>query len=370
MGRHRHRDDEEPCCDGESLKIPCVGAIPPFRLHYMLVMMIVFSACFCYMGPGNWANGGSATAARGKKEVQLSPVNHPNVLYLAMTIFGFLITATILHESGHAAATLCAPKGRVRHIMLNPCCGGHAFVSHSGGPLWEAWVAFAGPIWDLSIAILVYFIQSMATGHVYSMYLHEYSNAFDQLELQKLAKEGNEIRKIGRSGTVGFKKHFLDDSGVYWRIALTILLDWEVMAFCFNMLPIVTLDGSDFFGSLVRLCSSPQVSAAFVIVASSTCIFGIAWWRVISPGWDIYNKWDSIPDDPKWKNSEVWTFSLISVFVLLKLGQLMTPLISLVVDATKNRLYKYHVFQDREGRKEALLDKRLRHRARRRVIPV
>lgn len=65
------RRDEEPCCDGNSLKIPCFGGIPPFRLHYMLLLILAFICLFKFMGPEVWNNNSSSTTANG----QYSPLS-------------------------------------------------------------------------------------------------------------------------------------------------------------------------------------------------------------------------------------------------------------------------------------------------------
>jgi len=273
------------------------------------------------------------------------PLLHTSCIYLVMTIFGLMIVCTILHEGGHAFATLCAPQGRVRHIMLNPCCGGHAFVGHAGGELWEAWVAFAGPIWDISTAFLFYFIQVSCEddGYARSAGLKDclpMDNVKD-LKLDKLIRDNTSVDD-GQ-----FTQHFLDDNAIFWRIALAMLMDLQFVTFCFNMLPIITLDGADFFGSFFRLPTNPMATAIFLIITSLTCILGLLVWWIVLPGINIYNRWDDITAEPKWADDEVKYFLFATMFIGMKMLGFMKPTCKLCGDACggNKRLAKYHVFQ-------------------------
>jgi hypothetical protein len=338
MGVPRQQEDHEPCCDGESLKIPCCPPIPPFRFHYFLVLIAIACVVFCYIGPE------IPTVSTGDGGV--SPALHQNSIYLAMTIFAIMITCTILHEGGHAFATLCAPKGRVRHIMLNPCCGGHAFVGHAGGELWEAWVAFAGPIWDISTAMLFYFIMVCAYDHAYSSFLKDtLPMEVKELKLEKLVQDGCTVVQV--DGKPQFKTHFLDDDEVFWRVALAILMDYQFVTFVFNMLPIVTLDGADFFGSFFRLCTNPIATGIFLICTSLICILGLIIWQGILPAINIYDRWDDITAEPKWADDDVKMFLFSAVFILMKMMGFLGPTFRLICDTCSGNkgLKKYHVFQ-------------------------
>lgn len=344
MGRPRRGGNEEPCCDGSSLKIPCIGCIPPFRLHYVLVLILVFIGVFWYLSGTDskvirklYEKGNQVAAAGGGN----SPWKNSLLINLLITVFLIMIGTTILHESGHAAATMCAPGGTVRHIMLNPCCGGHAYVGHQGGELWEAWIAFAGPMWDITIFFIIYFIQVSREDDnmARSWFLQDYLNGWFGLDTVDL-----DMQSLGNQA---LELHF-------WRIALAIIMDLEFVTFCFNMLPIITLDGADFFGSFVRLCSTPLIAAIFIITTSVICLAGLAWLQLISPGLDLYNDWGKIPD-PKFQQKRVLVFFLVAYFIIAKLWGLIRPTIQLCSRACGDKLYKYHVFQDHEGKRRAAL---------------
>lgn len=157
-----------------------------------------------------------------------------------------MIGTTILHEGGHATATCCAPAGEIRHIMLNPCCGGHAYAGHQGGEIWEAWVAFAGPMWDIIVAYVVYYVQvsTQKDGKARSAFIAPvlgtvgYNVTPLMPQLQKMWRhDANAWFKSG--------KHFLDDRDVFWMVVAAFVMDWQFISFAFNMLPIITLDGAD-----------------------------------------------------------------------------------------------------------------------------
>lgn len=201
--------------------------------------------------------------------------------------------------------------------MLNPCCGGHAYVGHTGGEIWEAWISFAGPIWDISLAFLYYFILKGVTqdgyatsvflpgalsfmnvreGHFMNRFFQNTEitftnagvptvmryNAFSQTPNMTLTADGWQVGRKTPQPTIDrgehtatMTKHPYDDSNFMWEFILAMLMDWAFISFCFNMLPIITLDVADFFGSWVRLCSTPVVSAVFIIVTSFICIIGL-----------------------------------------------------------------------------------------------
>merc|ERR1712096_496688 len=165
--------------------------------------------------------------------------------------------------------------------------------------------------------------------------------------------------EVGKKYDMEMTKHAFEDSAFFWQMALAILMDFAFISFCFNMLPIITLDGADFFGSWVRLCTTPMVSAIFIICTSFICIGLIAIFQFLLPLLKIIDKWDSykISEDKNvkgeqspWKHPEVITFLAVSVMILLKVGSLLSPTIKLTCHACKDKLYKYHFTQDHEGK--------------------
>jgi len=305
---------------------------------------------------------------------------HSSVVYAVMLVCLFLILGTILHEGGHATATCCAPSGKVRHIMLNPCCGGHAFVGHTGGELWEAWVSFAGPMWDISLAFLYYFIQTGVNqnGKAQSFLLynplsgvglnveethwmdytlqHSYLQAGNQRITYHQAARGGGLSHLQPGAQMEMSKHALEDSSFFWQVILTMLMDLCFITFVFNMLPIITLDGADFFGSWVRLCSTPMISAIFIICTSFICLVGMFIWRLLIPGIEIINNWDTYKrnadgqEQSPFAHQKVYMFLVMTIMVLSKLISLISPTIKLTCHACKDKLYKYHFTQDHEGK--------------------
>jgi len=285
-----------------------------------------------------------------------------------------------------------------------------AYVGHTGGEIWEAWVSFAGPIWDISLAFLYFFILTGMTkdGHATSVFLpralsfmgvreghfmnrffqnteitysragvssvYNYKvqyNAFTQtpnmIESPAGWRTGGPVAKpeipLALSGgapstplTATMSKHPYDDSNFMWEFILAMLMDWAFISFCFNMLPIITLDGADFFGSWVRLCSTPVISAVFIIVTSFICIGGLLIWQFVCPLVNIIDKWDTFKTEQEAKQQSVWmhqqvmTFAMVSLMILMKLGHLISPTIKLICNTCKDKLYKYHFTQDHEGK--------------------
>lgn len=159
-----------------------------------------------------------------------------------------------------------------------------------------------------------------------------------------------------QGGTQTMTKHPYDDSNFMWDFILAMLMDWAFISFCFNMLPIITLDGADFFGSWVRLCSTPVVSAVFIIVTSFICIIGLLIWQFVCPLVNIIDKWDTYKAEQEankqsvWMHKQVMSFALVSLMILMKLGHLISPTIKLICNTCKDKLYKYHFTQDHEGK--------------------
>jgi len=249
----------------------------------------------------------------------------------------------------------------------------------------------------ISLAFLYYFIQTGVEqdGKARSVFLHsaldgigfntEESHFFDQMKAGSMLNVtvSGKVHEMSyktletRFQTGGFKAYptkyeltthalehegsgtIMSGSALFWRMALAILMDFAFISFCFNMLPIITLDGADFFGSWVRLCTTPMVSAIFIICTSFICIGLIAIFQFLLPLLKIIDKWDSykISEDKNvkgeqspWKHPEVITFLAVSVMILLKVGSLLSPTIKLTCHACKDKLYKYHFTQDHEGK--------------------
>merc|ERR1712096_266211 len=98
--------------------------------------------------------------------------------------------------------------------------------------------------------------------------------------------------EVGKKYDMEMTKHAFEDSAFFWQVVLAFLMDWAIIAFCFNMLPIITLDGADFFGSWVRLCSTPMVSAIFIICTSFICLILLGIFEMLLPLLDILKRWD------------------------------------------------------------------------------
>jgi len=167
------------------------------------------------------------------------------------------------------------------------------------------------------------------------------------LDLVQLAQDGCKVIE-NPDGSLSFEKHFLDDDVVFWRIALAFLMDYQFITFVFNMLPIITLDGADFFGSFFRLgTGSPVATGWFLICTSLTCILGLVAWQLVIPALDVYNKWDDIKTEPKWADDQVKLLLFSAMFIALKMFGFLKPTCTLCQDTCKGNqgLKKYHVFQ-------------------------
>jgi len=166
------------------------------------------------------------------------------------------------------------------------------------------------------------------------------------LDIGQLAQEGCIVVE-GPDGKPTFEKHFLDDDVIFWRIALAFLMDYQFVTFVFNMLPIITLDGADFFGSFFRLATTPVATGIFLICTSLTCILGLVVWQLVLPAIGIYNRWDDITVEPKWADDGVKLLLFSAMFIVMKMFGFLSPTFKLCSDTCKGNdgLRKYHVFQ-------------------------
>merc|ERR1711964_871211 len=164
-----------------------------------------------------------------------------------------------------------------------------------------------------------------------------------------------EIQTMVSDSKFGFgrSQHFLDDPFVFWTCVAAIVMDWQFISFCFNMLPIITLDGADFWGSWVRLCSTPIISAIFIIITSVVILAWMAWTQLISPGYAIIRTWDEIQTQPKFADPKVYQFLLVGFLILQKLWGLIKPTVQLISRAMNDKLHKYHFTQDNDGKLRA-----------------
>merc|ERR1711964_25672 len=142
-----------------------------------------------------------------------------------------------------------------------------------------------------------------------------------------------------------------EDSAFFWKVLLVFLMEWCFVTFVFNMLPIITLDGADFFGSFVRLCSTPMISAIFIICTSFIGIAMMAIFWLLIPGIKTIDKWDTYKQNGNpFSHPELLMFVAQAVMILAKLISLISPTIKLTCHACKDKLHKYHFTQDHEGR--------------------
>merc|ERR1711964_900117 len=230
--------------------------------------------------------------------------------------------------------------------------------------------------WDISLAFLYYFIQTGMNGKAESPILFnalsgiglnvEESHWQDYMLRNSNLQAGNVTITYYQAsrGYPGLQpgvqmemtKNALEESSFFWQVVLGFLMDWCFVTFVFNTLPIITLDGADFFGSWVRLCSTPMISAIFIICTSFICLVGMFIWRLLIPGIEIINNWDTYKrnadgqEQSPFAHQKVYMFLVMTIMVLSKLISLISPTIKLTCHACKDKLYKYHFTQDHEGK--------------------
>jgi Zn-dependent protease len=163
---------------------------------------------------------------------------YPSPLWFALE-YGSLFVIVLLHEFGHALATLSV-GGRADTIMLWPL-GGVAYVDPPHRPGAVLWSIFAGPLVNILLVVPLTFAMILAHANMPNTHVYEF-----------------------------FRVLFFTNIGV----------------FIFNMLPIYPLDGGQILQSLLWFAMGYARALRLVSVlgfVGAAGIIGLAWMIGLGP---------------------------------------------------------------------------------------